>query len=221
MRTGKSLPIVLSFLFFISAVPVSAQFGGRSGDGSGPVAVAGAAGSGRVITVGGRIIPNRKISHAFSVEGYVDALLVSPGDRIQKGDPLIRLTREVVGETYRPVILESRIDGVVSEVHVYESQQVSSGTAGVTILDDRYFLLEASLSDRDARAVRNLGTSPVKGISPEGEEYSGKNQGYHYRTGLFNRPFYTDHSLSASSRSVPGYGPFCRSVGGKAFRDCH
>ena len=92
-------------------------------------------------------------------------------------------------KTYKPVILESRIDGIVSEVHVYESQQVSSGTQGVTVLDDRFFLLEASLSDRDARAVRNMAGFAVKGVSPEGDEFSGKIRDIttepDYKTGLF------------------------------------
>ncbi len=188
MYIRKSLSAFISFLLFFCVLPLSAQFGGSRG-GSGPIATAGSGGSGRGITVGGRITPYRKISHTFSVDGYVDALLVSPGDRIKAGDPLIRLTRDVVGETYKPVILESRIDGIVSEVHVYESQQVSSGTPGVTVLDDRFFLLEASLSDRDARAVRSMMGFPVTGVSPEGDGFSGKIRDIttepDYSTGLF------------------------------------
>ncbi len=176
--------ILLTAGFF----PLSAQFGGRPG-GNGLIAVAGAASSGRIITVGGRLTPYRKIDHSFSVEGFVDTILVSPGERVKKGDPLVRLTREVVGETYRPVILESRIDGIVSEVHVYESEQVFSGTTGVTVLDNRFFLLEASLSDRDAQAVRKLGPLSVTGVSPEGDEFSGKIREIttepDYATGLF------------------------------------
>ena len=98
MYTGKYLAIFIALLLLTCPLSVSAQFGGRDGSGGGPIATAGAAGSGRVITVGGRITPYRKISHTFSVDGYVDALLVSPGDRIKAGDPLIRQTRDVVGE---------------------------------------------------------------------------------------------------------------------------
>ena len=173
-------------LFFI-LFPAFSQF--RGDQGNGMIAVAGSAGTGRVITVGGRLTPFRKISHSFTVDGYVDALLVQTGDRVKAGDPLIRLTRDVVGETYLPVILESRIDGVVSEIHVAEKEQVSSGTAGVTVLDDSSYLLNASLSDRDAMAVRKLDASRVTGLSPEGSSYPGRIRSIttepDYTTGLF------------------------------------
>ncbi len=143
----------------------------------------------RVITVGGRLTPFRKIDHSFTVNGYVDTLLVKAGDRVRSGSPLVKITREVIGETYRPVILESRIDGIVSEINVYEKEEVSGGQSAVTVLDDSLYLLMVSLSDRDAQAVRNLGRISVKGVSPEGAEFSGKIRDIttepDYTTGLF------------------------------------
>lgn len=180
---------LLIFLFSISSV--FAQFGGQSGNSqaNGLVGVAGAAKPARVITVGGRLTPYRKIVHSFSVDGYVDALLVKTGDRVLAGSSLMRITRDVIGETYRPVILESRIDGVVSKIHVYEKEEVSQGQAAVIVIDDSSYLLKVSLSDRDALVVRDMGLISVQGTSPEGVVFSGKIQEIttepDYTTGLF------------------------------------
>lgn len=187
-RLGFHL-LILSFLITLS-FPLAAQFGGggRGGDG-GFFAVANPAKAGRVVTVGGRLVPVRKIDHAISVSGFVDALLVRVGERVEEGQPLIRITRDVVGETFRPVTLPSRLKGIVSEIHVYETEEVSPGTPAVTILDDRSYLLKTTLSDRDAPAIRALGAVPVRGTTPEGVPFSGRilaiAQEPDYSTGLF------------------------------------
>lgn len=183
---------VFFFLILLSGVSsLSAQFfGGGSRNGSNNIiGVAGSASPGRVITVGGRLTPYRKVEHTATVDGYVDAILVKQGDRVKVGTPLIRISRDVVGETYLPVVVESRIDGIVSDIQVYQNQLVTGGTAAVTILDDRYYVLDASLSDRDAFAVRKLEGLTVQGKTPEGEAFPGIIESLStepdYTTGLF------------------------------------
>ncbi len=144
---------------------------------------------GRVITVGGRLQPRNKIVHTVPVAGYVDEILVQVGDRVTEGQALARFTRGVVGETFRPALLESRLAGVVSAVQIYDKQEVGAGNPGVTILDDRSFLLEAALSDRDAQDLRSKDGAAVTGITPEGQSYPGKilrlSLEPDYTTGLF------------------------------------
>lgn len=184
---------IFSVVFtIITASTLSAQFfgggGGRPGSNN-IFGVAGSASPGREITVGGRLTPYRKVEHSASVEGYVDSLPVKLGDRVSVGSPLVRISRNVVGETYLPVVVESRIDGIVSDIKVYRNELVTSGTSAVTILDDRFYLLKASLSDRDALAVRRLGALAVQGKTPEGDSFPGTIEELStepdYTTGLF------------------------------------
>ncbi|MBI9102605.1 MAG: HlyD family efflux transporter periplasmic adaptor subunit [Spirochaetales bacterium] len=189
----KKSMIGLAFLILIISLPVTAQsgWGGRGGGANGGLFTeASPASAGRLITVGGRLLPLRKIEHNFSIGGYIDKVLVKVGDRVASGQALIQIKRDSVGETYLPVILESRLRGVVSEVHVYETEQVSAGNLAVTIIDNSAYKLLTSISDRDAQAVRKLGTIPVAGLTPDGETFSGRITGVSqepdYSTGLFS-----------------------------------
>ena len=182
------------YVLLLSSFPLAAQFGGGMGPGrttsaGGIFAVAGPAKPGRIVTVGGRLVPESKISHGIPVAGFLDTILVKIGDRVTEGQPLLTVTRNAVGETFRPVVLESRLNGVVSEILVYRSQEVNTGSPAVIILDDSRYLLKASLSDRDAQAIRNLGAIPVNGVTPDGTAFTGKirqlSQEPDYSTGLF------------------------------------
>ena len=185
--------IVVLFIFCWASFPVSAQFGGGGrgpGSGGGLFGEAKPANQARTITVGGRLQPLRKINHSISVNGFIDEILVEVGDRVNAGQPLLRIKRDAVGETFLPVILESRVKGVVSEINIYETEQVTAGSRAVTIIDDSGYVLIANISDRDAQAIRNLGTLSVTAVSPDGESFTGKiirvSQEPDYSTGLFN-----------------------------------
>jgi multidrug efflux pump subunit AcrA (membrane-fusion protein) len=200
----KSGPVLLAILIFASsadAIYAQSGMGGGTGPGGGGgpgappgggtgiFAVASPAAAGRTVTVGSRLVPVRKIVHNTSVPGYVDNVMVKVGDRVQRDQPLISLRRDAVGETFQPLLLQSRLKGVVSEIHVYETEEMKSGAPAVTILDDSSYLLKTSLSDRDAAAIKKLGNIPVIGRTPEGESCRGKivsiSQEPDYSTGLF------------------------------------
>lgn len=185
----SSLRFPFLIIALLTCFPGFAQFGGSRPGNGGVFAVANPAQPGRITTVGGRLQPRNKIVHTVPVAGYVEAILVRVGDRVSEGQPLARFTRGVVGETFRPAPLESRLDGVVSAVQIYEKQEVGAGSPAITILDDRSLLLETALSDRDARDIRNLGRIPVTGITPEGKTFPGKilqlSLEPDYTTGLF------------------------------------
>jgi multidrug efflux pump subunit AcrA (membrane-fusion protein) len=181
---------IITIILLITLSPsLTAQHGGDRGGNGGIFSVTSPAKTGRFVTVGGRLSPARKIGHSIAVSGFVQTILVNLGDHVEPGQALIRITRDVVGETFLPVILESRIRGVVSEINVFEKQEVSTGTLAVTILDNSSFLLKTSLSDRDARAIGILGAAQVTGTTPEGEQFQGHilqiSQEPDYNTGLF------------------------------------
>ena len=188
-------PVFIVFILILCTLsfPLSAQsgWGGRRpGVDGGIFAEAKPASKGRTITVGGRLLPIRKINHNFNINGYVDEILVEVGERVDVGRALIRIKRDAVGETFRPVFLESRVKGVVSEIHVYETEQVSSGSTAVTIIDNSGYILQTSISDRDALAVRNLGPISITAVTPDGNAFKGKivrvSQEPDYNSGLFN-----------------------------------
>lgn len=188
---------ILFFVLFIMCCitfSVTAQFGGGGGrgpgSGGGLFSEAKPANQDRTITVGGRLQPLRKINHSISINGFVADILVEVGDRVKTGQALFKIKRDAVGETYLPVIIESRVKGIVSEIHVYETEQVTSGSPAATIIDDSGFILLTSISDRDAQAVRNLGAFSITAVTPDGDSFPGKivrvSQEPDYSTGLFS-----------------------------------
>lgn len=185
--------LISLFIMLCLCFPLTAQsgWGGKGSGGKvGFFAEAIPASSGRTITVGGRLLPLRKISHNFNINGYVDDILVEVGDRVDIGQDLVRVKRDAVGETFLPVIIESRVRGLISEVHVYETEQITSGSPAVTIIDNSAYILLTSISDRDAQAIRNLGELSVTAVTPDGESFTGRivrvSQEPDYNTGLFN-----------------------------------
>lgn len=195
---------MIKYLFPVLIVLISPFFlwsqsgGSFRNPGQQLVAVVNPPSTGRIITVGGRLTPVRKIEHTIPVDGVVEKIFVTKGMRISRGTDLIRIVRDKIGETYRPVILESRLDGIISEIHIYEQEEVDTGSFAITILDDRSFILKASISDRDAEAVRALGTIPVEGRTPDGSSYRGKillvSTEPDYDTGLFTIDMEFPHS---------------------------
>jgi len=187
----KQSKTVLIYILIILTFPIFGQsfkVGGRNNSG-GLFTVATPGKAGRVVTVGGRLSPVLKINHTVPVSGYIETLLVKVGDRVKEGQPLIKITRNVAGETFLPVFIESRISGIVSEINVLKKQEVNSGTSAITILDNSSFLLVTSLSDRDSQSIRYLGNMPVVGVNTEEKYFNGRilyvSQEPDYNTGLF------------------------------------
>ncbi len=145
----------------------------------------------RTIQVAGRLRPGTRISHEVPVAGIVRRVAVAPGDRADSGSPLFTVEREEVGRTFRPIVVTSRLGGIVSEVLVKEAEQVRPGDAGVLIVGDNGYLLEAKVSDKDAFLL-SLGQE-VTGHTREGAELTGtltrRSQEPDYETGLFSVDF--------------------------------
>lgn len=187
----RKISAVFYTLFFLSFFNLQAQnFWGNRGDhSSNIIKEAPAPDKGRELTLGGRLSPQRKIEHSITVSGVVNKVMVNVSDRIIAGTNLLEIYRNVVGESYLPVYLESRIYGVVSEISVYEQQEVKSGTIAVTIIDDRRAVLKAKVSDRDAWDLRTLSGAKIIGESPDGVKITGiiesVSEEPDYETGLF------------------------------------
>lgn len=143
------------------------------------------------IAVAGRLQPRSRIMHKSSVAGYVGAVFVDEGDNVQEGDPLFRIDRNGIGQTFKPVYINARISGVVSKIDIQIYSEISVGNPGVTLIATDSFLVKAVISDKDAfritvgqavtgRTSRGLGISGI---------LTGRSQEPDYNTGLFRLDF--------------------------------
>jgi multidrug efflux pump subunit AcrA (membrane-fusion protein) len=202
MRKAAIVAIILSAFLF--PVTVMAQQGsrGQSGGGTGgspaggaegsPIAVAQVNEQVSSVTVGGRLEPQSRIVHKISTGGFVQSISVREGQLVEAGEELLEVRRkDDVLELYKPVPLNARISGRVSEVLVQPEAEVGAGESAVVILDTKAYVLRANVSDRDAFRIdvgqevtgRTAGGTPIRGVllsrSPEPD----------YSTGLFELTF--------------------------------
>lgn len=142
------------------------------------------------IGVAGRLEPARRIGHTASAAGVVAAVHVRVGDRVSEGQPLVTIVRDAPGESYRPVVVASRVAGRVSAVGVTQGAEVKSGAEAVTVIDDSEFRLVAALSDKDAFRVASMARAAVTARSADGVTLRGTLEGVSaepdYSTGLFS-----------------------------------
>jgi len=142
-------------------------------------------------TVGGRLQPLYRIVHKALQGGVVEEVFVNPGNRVAAGDPLFSVIQNSPGERYRPVVVTSRLSGVVSEVSIAVKEEVSQNQDAVTVLDTSTMILEAAASDLDALGLKS--GIPIRGVGPDNKTYSGILSNVStepdYSTGLFTLTF--------------------------------
>jgi len=143
------------------------------------------------ISVAGRLEPSSRIVHKASVEGYISTVSVEEGDYVQAGDHLFRIDRKDIGQTFKPVYVDARISGIVSEIDIQIYSDISAGSPGVTIVATDNYTVEAVVSDKDAFKI-TVGQT-VTGHNPDGLSISGtltgRSQEPDYNTGLFSLTF--------------------------------
>jgi len=202
MRKTAIVVMVLSGLLVSVTVMAQQGSGAQPGGGAGgsppgaaegsPIAVAQVSEQIRSITVGGRLEPQSRIVHKISTGGFVQSISVREGQLVEAGEELLKVRRkDDVMELYKPVPLNARISGRVSEVLVQPEAEVGAGESAVVILDTTAYVLQANVSDKDAFRIdvgqqvtgRTAGGTPIRGVllsrSPEPD----------YSTGLFELTF--------------------------------
>ena len=201
MRKAAIVLMIISALCLAAGVSAQQGPGGRPAGGGGnaaqvadgsPIAAAQVSEQSHSITVGGRLEPQSRIVHKVSTGGFVQSIAVREGQLVAAGQELLSIRRkDDVMELYKPVPLDARISGRVSEVLVQLEAEVNSGDSAVVILGTEGYLLEAYVSDKDALRIdvgqavsgRTTGGSSITGFlrsrSPEPD----------YSTGLFQLTF--------------------------------
>ena len=149
--------------------------------------------------VAGRLRPRARITHDVPVAGIVRGVTVEPGDPVDVGSPLFSVERNEVGQTFRPAVVVSRIDGVVSQVFVEVEEEVQAGDSGVLVVGSDGYILEAEISDKDASNV-SVGQTVIA-RTRDGLELAGtlaqRSQEPDYETGLFSLTFRFPEAPSA------------------------
>ena len=115
----------------------------------------------------GRLRPQMQATHSVPVAGVVTAVNVRPGQAVKQGQELFVLQREDAGSSFAPVVIRSRIDGVVSQVNASIYLEMRAGDSGATVVAADKLLLEVQISDRDARYIS-------AGIPVQAELYTGE-----------------------------------------------
>ena len=180
--------------------PASTQPGAAQRNGAPRVAVAELAERSQYVSVAGRLKPQSRIAHQATAAGYVSEIMVAEGQAVAEGQPLFSIERNEVGRTFKPVIVESRVRGVVSEVLVELTKEVKAGDPGVLVVATDSYSMEARISDKDAFKV-TVGQK-VAGRSPDGARFAGvlvsRSQEPDYQTGLFSLTFEFPRAPGAS-----------------------
>ena len=201
----KNRNFVLAILVYLSLTVLlfsqQGPGGGRSpggssaprAEGSGnPISVAGLSTRFNFISVAGRLQPRSRIVHKASVDGYIGSIVIEKGDFVAVGDHLFRIDRNDIGQSFKPVYVDARISGVVSEIDIQINSDISVGSPCITIIARDSFYAEALISDKDAFKIE-VGQN-VSGKNPDGLVIEGilstRSQEPDYDTGLFNLSFH-------------------------------
>jgi multidrug efflux pump subunit AcrA (membrane-fusion protein) len=211
MRKAAIAGMILSALLcgaILSAQPVP---GGRPGGGprpaaggapgGSPIAVARVSEQSHSITVGGRLEPQSRIVHKIAIAGFVQSISIREGQLVEAGQELLKLKRkDDVMDLYKPVPLNARVSGRVSEVLVQPEAEVSAGESAVVILGTEGYLLMANVSDKDAFRI-DVGQQVTGQISGGGTVRGAlisRSAEPDYDTGLFELTFQFPNSQRVS-----------------------
>ncbi len=186
---------VLPVFLFFSVLSLFAQQGPPGGGGGrplgSPVSEVDFSVQRIFTTVGGRLEPNVRTIHKTVQGGLVEELYVSLGERVVEGQPLFSVIQNDPGNRYLPIVVESRLNGIVSELLIGELDEVTPGVPAVVVLDIDELTLEAVASDLDAFSIRT--GIPVTGMSADGKSFNGSlshvSAEPDYQTGLFTLTF--------------------------------
>lgn len=191
---------ILLTILVASAACLAAQQGPSPGGGGGrtfgshdggPISTADISIQRIFTTVGGRLEPRFRTVHKTIQGGLVEDIYVSRGDRVTVGQPLFSVVQNDPGNRYLPVVVESRLDGIVSELLIDELEDVSPGVPAIIVIDTDDLILDAVASDLDAFSIRT--GIPVSGVNSAGETYGGflsfVSSEPDYLTGLFTLSF--------------------------------
>jgi multidrug efflux pump subunit AcrA (membrane-fusion protein) len=145
----------------------------------------------RSVSVGGRLQPRSRVVHEVISDGYILTVDVREGQRVSAGQRLFSIDKDELIGRYRPVVVSSRIAGLVSAVEIREKDEVKAGQGAVTVVGQDGYTLEATVSDKDAfkLAVGQM----VEGRTTAGRRVRGRltyrSLEPDYQTGLFSLEF--------------------------------
>lgn len=106
------------------------------------------------ITVAGRLRPALSVPHAATANGLVTAIHVRVGDRVPAGVPLYTIERDEAAGSFAPVVVRSRVAGIVSELPARLWNEIRTSETGAVIIDPGRLLLDTYITDKDVDRVQ-------------------------------------------------------------------
>jgi multidrug efflux pump subunit AcrA (membrane-fusion protein) len=163
MRPSRLLLILLLIIGGLSSVFSQVRGGARGGgQGGRPGTEGGPAPFMEVevteryhsISAGGRLKPKIRVEHQATAAGIVIDVYVRPAQEVAPGQNLFSIERDSSAGSFRPAVVTSRIAGIVSKISVQAKDKIAVGQNSVTVIGTGGYILEATISDKDAFKVR-------------------------------------------------------------------
>lgn len=149
--------LLMSTVILFSQQGRPANRGGTSGapeGGAAPFATAELSEQSKTISVGGRLQPKDRIVHQTPSAGFIQDIEVGEGQYVREGTTLFSIVKDEQINRYKPVVVDARISGTVSKLDIRENDEVRAGEDAVTIIGTSGYVMNATISDKDAFRIR-------------------------------------------------------------------
>lgn len=172
--------MILLFFVFLVSVTLSGQQGRPPGRGGAPGGTGESASSfataelseqSKTISVGGRLQPKDRIVHQTPSAGFIQDIEIREGQYVREGSNLFSIVKDEQINRYKPVVVDARISGTVSKIDIREKDEVRSGDDAVTIIGTSGYIMNATISDKDAFRIQE--GQKVTGRSTDTESIPG------------------------------------------------
>lgn len=115
----------------------------------------------RSVFYGSRLRPQERYPQRAPINGTVETIAVSPGQRVSHGQPLAAVRRDLSGRNYKSVEIIADRSGTVGRYELRPGDPVQENQELLTILDTSTLRGEIWISDKDIAAIRPGDTAVV------------------------------------------------------------
>ncbi|MFW5711014.1 MAG: efflux RND transporter periplasmic adaptor subunit [Spirochaetota bacterium] len=115
----------------------------------------------RSVFYGSRLRPQERYPQRAPINGTVETIAVSPGQRVSRGQPLAAVRRDLSGRNYKSVEISADRSGTVGRYELRPGDPVQENQELLTILDTSTLRGEIWISDKDIAAIRPGDTAVV------------------------------------------------------------
>ncbi|MFW5861574.1 MAG: efflux RND transporter periplasmic adaptor subunit [Spirochaetota bacterium] len=126
------------------------------------------------IKLTGDIIGTEVVNVFSRVPGKVEEILVKEGQKVWKGQTVIKVNRDIVGMDYMPAIVESPINGYVGSLMVDRGMSIASSTALAQVVNMSSVEAVVQLMEEDINRVQPGMTAKIGVEAFPGRAFAGR-----------------------------------------------